>query len=234
MEALFSAINVKSVKESFVDDLLHKIISGELTPGDRLPPEREIAAETGISRSIVNQGLLQLESMGFVEIKPRHGTVVADFMKYPTAQSIDALMRYGSSDIDARLLINMVDFRILIEKESAKLACVNAYESTLDKMEELLDAMTVSPKESAEAQYQFHYRLTQASGNYFYSVIFRGFETIIKVLIEKHYELCPQDLKTASKAHKKLLDAIRNKDEEQAQELIEKILVRGREILGDK
>ena len=233
MGALFSSINVKSVKESFVDDLLHKIISGELKPGDHLPPEREIAAATGISRSIVNQGLLQLETMGFVEIRPRHGTVVADFMKYPTTQSIDALMRYGSSDIDTKILVNMVDFRIMIEKESARLACTNAYETTLEKMEEQLGAMTVSPVKSAEAQYQFHYRLTQASGNYFFSVIFRGFETIIKVLIQKHYELCPDDLKTAAKAHKKLLDAIRKKDEALAQHMAEAIIARGREVLKE-
>ncbi len=233
MGALFSSINVKSVKESFVDDLLHKIISGELKTGDHLPPEREIAAATGISRSIVNQGLLQLETMGFVEIRPRHGTVVADFMKYPTTQSIDALMRYGSSDIDTKILVNMVDFRIVLEKESARLACTNAYETTLAKMEELLDTMTVSPEASAEAQYQFHYRLTQASGNYFFSVIFRGFETIIKVLIQKHYELCPDDLKTAAEAHKNLLDAIRKKDEVLAEQRAEAIIARGREVLKD-
>ncbi|MCR4728260.1 MAG: FadR family transcriptional regulator [Lachnospiraceae bacterium] len=231
MGNLFSEINVKSVKESFTDDMLHKIISGRLKPGDRLPPEREIAAETGISRSVVNQSLLQLESMGFVQIKPRHGTVVADFMKNPTPQSIDVLMRYGSSDISEDLLLNMVDFRILIEKESAKLACTNAYESTLEKMEELLDLMGRSAEESAKAQYAFHYRLTQASGNLFLSVIFSGFESMIKVLIKRHYELCPKDLKTVAESHRKLLTAIRNKDEEAAQQLAEAIIHKGREVL---
>lgn len=231
MGKLFSAINVKSVKEAFTDDMLHKIISGELKPGDKLPPEREIAAETGISRSVINQALVQLDSMGFVDIKPRHGTRVADFMKNPTPQAIDVLMKYGSSDIDENLLLNMVDFRILIEKESAKLACTNAYESTLEKMEELLGRMNVSPEESANAQYTFHYRLTQASGNLFLSVIFSGFETIIKVLIKRHYELCPEDLKTAAEAHKKLIDAIRSRDEESAQQLAEAIIRKGREVL---
>lgn len=231
MGKLFSAINVKSVKEAFTDDMLHKIISGELKPGDKLPPEREIAAETGISRSVINQALVQLDSMGFVDIKPRHGTRVADFMKNPTPQAIDVLMKYGSSDIDENLLLNMVDFRILIEKESAKLACTNAYESTLEKMEELLGRMNASPEESANAQYTFHYRLTQASGNLFLSVIFSGFETIIKVLIKRHYELCPKDLKTVAESHRKLLTAIRNKDEEAAQQLAEAIILKGREVL---
>ncbi len=231
MKGLFSTISVKSVKESFVDDMLQKIISGKLKPGDRLPPEREIAAATGISRSIVNQGLLQLESMGFVEIKPRHGTVVADFMKNPTPQSIDALLRYGFTDIDTQLLINMVDFRIMFEKESARLACSNAYESTLEKMEAQIEHMTADSEENAAAQYQFHYHLAQASGNYFYSMIFKGFELIIKALIKRHYDLFPKDIESAADAHRELLAAIRDKNAELAAKLVEDIITRGKLVL---
>ncbi|MCR5669549.1 MAG: GntR family transcriptional regulator [Butyrivibrio sp.] len=234
MESLFSTLNIKSVKESFVDEMLHKIISGDLKPGDRLPPEREIAAETGISRGVVNQGLLQLEAMGFVEVRPRHGTTVADFKKYPTPQSIDALMKYGSSDIDAKLLDDMIVFRIIIEKESAKLACENAYESTLEKMEEQIGRMNTSSEQCADAQYQFHYRMTQASGNYFFSMIFRGFESVIKALIKQHYDLFPKDMETAPEVHGKLLAAIRSKNTKLACKLAEEILLSGKVALEDK
>ena len=51
----------KNLKAGFVDMMQAKILSGELKPGDRLPPERELALQVGISRGSVNQGILDLE-----------------------------------------------------------------------------------------------------------------------------------------------------------------------------
>ena len=231
MAAEFNKISIKSVKDAFIDEILHKIISGELEPGDRLPPERELAAALGISRSIVNQGLLQLESMGFVAIRPRHGTVVCDFRKYPTPQSLDALMRYGSSDIGDPLFSDMMEFRILLERECAGLACENAYDSTLDKMEEQLLRMEAGPEDTADAQYLFHYRLTQASGNSVYSMIFRAFEPVIRALIQLHYDLVPSDWKDAAAMHRRLLEALRRKDKASAQTLCTEIISHGIDVI---
>ena len=49
----------------------NRILSGELKPGDRLPPERELAEQLGFSRGSVNQGMLDLARMGFLRIVPR-------------------------------------------------------------------------------------------------------------------------------------------------------------------
>lgn len=50
----------KSLKAGFVEIMEAKIFSGELKPGDRLPPERELALQLGISRGSVNQGILDM------------------------------------------------------------------------------------------------------------------------------------------------------------------------------
>lgn len=59
----------KNLKGDFVQMMQAKILSGELKPGDRLPPERELALQVGISRGSVNQGILDLERMGFLDRK---------------------------------------------------------------------------------------------------------------------------------------------------------------------
>lgn len=61
----------KSLKAGFVEIMEAKIFSGELKPGDRLPPERELALQLGISRGSVNQGILDMARMGFLRIVPR-------------------------------------------------------------------------------------------------------------------------------------------------------------------
>lgn len=63
----------KNLKASFINAMQAKILSGELKPGDRLPPERELAQQMGISRGSVNQGILDMERMGFLRIVPRKG-----------------------------------------------------------------------------------------------------------------------------------------------------------------
>lgn len=55
----------KSLKAGFVEIMEAKIFSGELKPGDRLPPERELALQLGISRGSVNQGILDMRAWAF-------------------------------------------------------------------------------------------------------------------------------------------------------------------------
>ena len=98
MDKLFHKLTQPSLKDMCVQALLEKILSGDLQVGDWLPPERDLAEQMGISRSSVNQAILQLSSQGFLEIVPRRGTVVRDYRKQPTPQSLAAVMTYGSSE----------------------------------------------------------------------------------------------------------------------------------------
>ena len=68
----------ESIRAQVVREIENRIFSGELAIGERLPPERELALELGVSRSLVNLAILDLESMGFLRIVPRQGTFVAD------------------------------------------------------------------------------------------------------------------------------------------------------------
>ena len=76
----FNKVNAPSVREIFVRQIENKILSGELKPGDKLPPARELCMIMGVSLTVVNAGISELASKGFVEVKPRHGTYVADYI----------------------------------------------------------------------------------------------------------------------------------------------------------
>lgn len=110
ISTIFTRLNTPTLKQNCTQAIMSKIISGELKPGDRLPPERELAEMMGISRSSVNQSVLELESMGFLNIQPRRGTVVRDYRKYPTPQSLAAIMSYDSVELDHSIFSDMMDF----------------------------------------------------------------------------------------------------------------------------
>ena len=85
------AVEHKNRKASFIEIMKKQILSGERKSGDRLPPERELAAQLGFSRGSVNQGMLDLARMGFLRIVPRKGAFVAEYVQQATPETLSAI-----------------------------------------------------------------------------------------------------------------------------------------------
>ena len=230
----FEKISAPSLKDVCVQAILEKILSGELKPGTRLPAERDLAEAMGISRSSIHHGILELESMGFLTITPRRGTVVNDSRRHPTPQSLAAVMRYSSVELEQALFSDLMATRLLIEGESAKLACENIYDTTLEEMERLVEALYAEPEDPTDILYRFHYLLTAASGNTIYAMIYRGFESVLCTLIRQHYSVRAQDIRESARLHRQLLEAIRRKDAMEAEALACKIITQGITVLRER
>ena len=95
---LFKKLSAPSLKELFVAELEGMILSGKLEIGAKLPPERELAESMQVSRAVVNSGLDEMEKKGFLVVKPRIGTFVADYRKYGTADTLVSIMQYNGQD----------------------------------------------------------------------------------------------------------------------------------------
>src|SRR6478735_5460099 len=101
--------------------LREQLLEGVIRNGDRLLPERELAAQLGVSRPIVREALRALSMMGVVEIRERVGTVVrkpdvsvlGDFFAFSMAQQAD-------------IVDDVMQARIAIEVQAARLACRHA------------------------------------------------------------------------------------------------------------
>lgn len=178
----------KNLKADFIQRMQAKILSGELKPGDRLPPERELAVQVGISRGSVNQGILDLERMGFLRIVPRKGTFVAEYVRNATPETLAAIMSYNSAYIDPALFRDLMELRILVERECARLACANLTGDALRRLQDCTGAIYAAPEEQlAEAVYLYHKCITEISGNVAYAMVFQSFEKMIRNLIREHY-----------------------------------------------
>lgn len=212
----YEKMEASSLGDAVLKLLQKKIISGELKAGEWLPPERDLAEQLGISRGSLHQAILALEYQGFVSIIPRKGTVVCDYRKHPTPQSLSVIMNYGSTELEHNIFGDMMDFRVWMECECARLACTNIYESTLAEMEEIAESFVDEELDHTDLLYRFHYRLTQASGNSIFSMIFRGFESAVRNLTEKSYSVMGADKSVTAELMKKLIESIKARDEEAA------------------
>lgn len=102
-------------KDLFVRKITKEILGGKWKPGDRLPSERELAAEMGIGKTVVHSGFEQLAAMGLVEIKPKSGIYVADYMKTGNIETLNAIVHLNGDELSREVAVAILDLRLAIE-----------------------------------------------------------------------------------------------------------------------
>ncbi|HOR12848.1 MAG TPA: FadR/GntR family transcriptional regulator [Clostridia bacterium] len=230
----------KSIRTQVAMEIENRIFSGDLKVGERLPSERELAHELGVSRSLVNLAILDLESIGFLKTIPRQGTFVADYKNEGTPQMLLSLMVNGVSNNTAvELFTSLMETRILLENECAKRAAENATDSDLELLSNLLEQMRAAkePAQFSEANFRFHRALMAASGNIVYAMIFQSFELVIRYYVSKYFTSTSR-MRVSVSQHENLLKALVEHDASKASEAVQIIMHEGitrlNELFGKK
>jgi len=185
----FSRLSSPSLKDLFVREIENMIISGKLAVGDRLPPERELAEKMGVSRAVVNSGLMELANIGFVELKPRVGAFVADYHRKGTVDTLMAILRYNGGNLKKTEMKSLLEIRLVFETLAIELAVPRVTEAELETLTELAADFKASdtPESSAEAIFRFHHELCILSGNTMLPVIFYSFKELSTMLWERYF-----------------------------------------------
>jgi GntR family transcriptional repressor for pyruvate dehydrogenase complex len=148
-----------SVSEEIVAHIETLISSGSLTPGTKLPPERELAAVLRVSRVSLREAMHELEKRRVIDRRPGRGTLL---LEAPHARAF----RDGLSEGE-RTLRDVAELRETLEPKIAQLAAERASAATLHALARVLarSAEDLPPGESVEADITFHMLLAQASQN---------------------------------------------------------------------
>ncbi len=224
----------KSLKKAFVDIIESKILSGALKPGDRLPPERDMAKEAGISRGSVNQAVLDLERMGFLRIVPRKGTFVAEYSRNATPETLSALIKRDKALTNPHLFSDFMEFRILVERECTRLACINLSDETLSLLKKATeDVLSAESGKIVDAVYEYHRCITEISGNSAYHMVFQSFGKMIRNLIAEHFRY-QGGLGESISLISELTRAVESRDGKKADELMTELLGNASDYLREK
>ena len=177
----FRKIDAPSIKELFLSQIEEMILSGELKPGDRLPPERNLADTMGISKTIVHEGIRDLSRMGFVNVESRKGVYVADYTTTGNMDTLFAIIRYRGDMPDTKMLISLLDTRLYLECPALTILAQNHTAEDIAKLEALLAEVhaAISSDDVAFANALFLYRRTivSLSGNCISPLIMNAFFT---------------------------------------------------------
>ena len=153
--------------ELVLDQIEAQIVSGALRAGERLPPERELAALLGVSRPAVREALRILEAQGAVRSQvgtgPDSGTTIDRVPRDALARLLRLHVALGSFPIE-----DVVETRVALERSSVALACRNARSQDLALMRAALvdmDDPTIDRETFNQRDTDFHVALADAGGN---------------------------------------------------------------------
>lgn len=177
----FGEIVAPTKQELFIERVLSMIFSEELKPGDLLPTERELAAETKISKTVVHEGIRELARLGFLDVMSRKGVVVADYARTGNLDTLIALTKYHGDKLDPQTANSLLDLRYFVEVPLMKqLAEQHTPEDikVLDRYcKEIEKAMDDRP-ELIRANIAYHHALMVLSGNTVIPLLFEAFSSV--------------------------------------------------------
>ena len=205
---------VTSVRDRVVEHVRRLIEKGTLGPGDRLPGERDLAQELGVSRPSVRSGLEALEAIGVVVSRRGAGTFIAEG---PPDLGIEPLSLLAS--LHRLTAGEMFEARLVLEVGVAGLAARHATADALATMADVVSEMFASledPKAFLVHDVRFHRAVAAGCGN-------RVLAALMEMVSAQFYELRKQtigrarDLKESAEMHRRIYRAIRARDCEAAQ-----------------
>lgn len=152
--------------EEIVGQLADMVRRGEVMPGDRLPPERELAKAFGVGRPTLRQALTVLAQAGVVEILPGSGVYLRRSVTDAPGNAGHAMRMVLLTE--NRDLVDMLELRIAIESEAAYLAALRRESEQMEKLHAAYTALErafTTRREAIEEDYQFHCAIAGATGN---------------------------------------------------------------------
>lgn len=157
-------IQRKRLSDQIIDNLISMIASGELKPGDKLPPEPELMEQFGVGRGSIRQAIGALELIGLITVRPGHGTHVTHSNDKIQAKSIGwSLLTIGHEKIR-----ELVEARVELEQAIVKLAAERATEEEIAEIkaqQKKLKEAKRSGRKLIRADLGFHTALAKASQN---------------------------------------------------------------------
>ncbi|KAF5066023.1 putative L-lactate dehydrogenase operon regulatory protein [anaerobic digester metagenome] len=218
----------KRIYEEITRRLQELVEADDLKPGDRLPPERSLAALFGVSRNSMREAIKSLEQAGLLESRPGAGTFISAASQAELARQLgEAFAR------ERHRLEDIFELRLLLEPQIARLAAQRVSPGTLERLDGLMQDYENAVRHGEavlEIDQNLHDTIAAATGNH---AIVRLMEQMHDVLSESRDEALqsPERSRKALEDHRKILTALRLGDEDGACAAMTEHLEHTREIV---
>jgi len=212
----FKTIKKESTLEIIIQQIKKQIKKGILKPGEKLPSERNLGIQLGVSRASVREAIQALAFSGYLEVIQGKGTYILEM-----ATQYDEIVKFFS-EFSNYSLDYLMEARIMLEGEFARLAALNASQEEIDVIEKVFNEIASSKDLNTffVKDLEFHLTIAEATHN----PIMNGLMKIIGEMLyketQKIIEISKDTRENTIETTRELVQAIKKRNAEQAKELM--------------
>jgi GntR family transcriptional regulator, transcriptional repressor for pyruvate dehydrogenase complex len=215
----FKPIKPKKVSTQIAEQIRSSILAGEFTPGDKLPPERELAEMFGVSRPSVREALNVLASSGLVMSYQGGGTVVMSLVETTASNPLSELIR-----VQQDRALDVIEVRKSMESWTAWYAAQRALPDDIRRMDEIIAGMKHNlelkqPSEDLDAN--LHIIIARATHNIVWLHLMQSLFDAMKEFQQTVWRavyLTQEDHQLLFEHHSAIVQAIKTKDPQAARD----------------
>jgi GntR family transcriptional repressor for pyruvate dehydrogenase complex len=221
-----------------VSDQIKRLISdGALMPGDRLPAERDLATQLGVSRPSLREALIRLEADGYIETSGRGGFTVVDLTAPIISRPLAQLLLQNP-----RTSADILELRQGLESISTAYAAERASAADLEKIRSAFEALETASLAGdranlAELDAAFHLAIADSTHNIALAHVMHGIHTLIREGMRQYHRLIDYDdakERQLLTQHQAIFDAVMARDAQKARKASERHLTFVRELYDEE
>ncbi|MDZ4671196.1 MAG: FadR/GntR family transcriptional regulator [Phototrophicales bacterium] len=209
------AVHREAISDQITDRILLLIRERRLQPGDKLPPERDLAVSLGVSRATLREALRSLAMMNVVELKHGSGTYVTSLEPNLLVENFALVF-----SLTQHSFLQLVEARKVIEPGTTALVAQHITDDGILQLEKILqrsrDCLQTHPEDFPELDIEFHVKIAEFSGN---ALLSRIMQALTRMSIASSQRTASSDIgysvhriERAIRMHEGILDAIKAHD----------------------
>ena len=215
----------EKLSEQVASKIEQMIVEETFIPGDRMPSERSLAEQIGVSRTVVREAIQVLSERGLVQIRQGSGIYVQKLVPADAAEPIRRLLRFQEH---SHTFQSLCEVRHTLEIEIAGLAAVRSTEGDLIEIEKTIKQIaeaSENAKDFAKGDLDFHMALAAATHNDLFLVLLTPISDLFLEFLVSGYEYdLEQAVRGSTYHHQNILDEIKKRDSEGARDAMRKHL----------
>jgi GntR family transcriptional repressor for pyruvate dehydrogenase complex len=203
-----------AVSDDAIETIKAMIISGELLPGQRLPPEADLAERLGVGRNSLREAVRALIAMQILVIKRGDGTYVSSLEPHLLLQSLS----FAADVSQGRTALQLLQVRRMMEPQVTGLAAGLITDDDLHALRAILDrgAAATTPEDFVAHDAEFHRAIADVIGNPVVSTLLAAVSTRIQRVRVLRGAKAADALVTAHREHEAILHALATRDSQLA------------------
>jgi GntR family transcriptional repressor for pyruvate dehydrogenase complex len=217
----FQPVNSPKITDLITEQIREAILSGEVKPSDKLPPERELVKRFNASRMAVREALKSLEAAGLLIIKPGSGVFVAEANSRTMSDSLYSILRIQNTSLN-----EVTEARLIFEPHVARLAAERITDEDIRLLEVNIEntaAVLESELPATTENIEFHMLIARSVHNTVIALTMNTLLNVARAMTQETSDNTRERFLISCQSqmqHKLIVEALRQKDSEKAHHLM--------------